>query len=212
MIHVSTYTIDRFDPHRLFHAWIPLISRCFLRRLFFRKFPNAFIIVILRVNFRLHSLSFFAILELFKKLTPKIRSIAQRTILSWDETFVAKLPERIARTSDSLQVRRLEKKRWVIVLLSWKKNPIVDLNENRQNLFYFYQLIIKIIIYSTIRRRIILCDNSTQTVTSSTLKGKWQEPARSESCICAKEERCVQDQNDFASRSNAILLNLSLSV
>lgn len=105
-----------------------------------------------------------------------------------------------------------KKKRWVIVLLSWKKNPIVDLNENRQNLFYFYQLIIKIITYSTIRRRIILCDNSTQTVTSSTLKGKWQEPARSESCICAKEERCVQDQNDFASRSNAILLNLSLSV
>ena len=30
-------------------------------------------------------------------------------------------------------------------------------------------------------------------VTSSTLKGKWQESARSESCVCAKnKQRCVQ--------------------
>lgn len=56
----------------------------------------------------------FAILGLSitKKLTPKIQvdHAAIRTILSRDETFVAKFPARIARTSDSLQVRRLEKK------------------------------------------------------------------------------------------------------
>lgn len=97
-----------------------------------------------------------------------------------------------------------KKKRWVIVFLfSWKKNRIVDLDQNKQNLFYFYQLIIKIIPLFDEELYYAKRDNSTQAVTSSTLKGKWQEPARSESCICAKEERCVQHQNDLASRSNA---------
>lgn len=53
-------------------------------------------------------------------------------------------------------------------------------------------------------------DNSTRIVTSSTLKGKWQEPARSESCVCAKkEQRCVQDPNDFIWYSDTALLNIS---
>lgn len=104
-----------------------------------------------------------------------------------------------------MQVRILEKKNveQTYFFSLERKNPIVDLDQNKQNLFYFYQLIIKIIPLFDEELYYAKRDNSTQAVTSSTLKGKWQEPARSESCICAKEERCVQHQNDLASRSNA---------
>lgn len=104
-----------------------------------------------------------------------------------------------------MQVRILEKKNveQTYFFSLERKNPIVDLDQNKQNLFYFYQLIIKIIPPFDEELYYAKRDNSTQAVTSSTLKGKWQEPARSESCICAKEERCVQHQNDLASRSNA---------